>query len=298
MSLPDKSLLYKGTSVKRTNVEIEYSPENVQEIMKCKKDPIYFVENYCKIVSLDKGLTSFDLYNCQKTAIKHMTKNRMSILMFPRQTGKTTTTAAVILYYILFNPNYQVAIVAHKASGAREVLTRIKLMYENLPLWLQHGVKTWNKGDIELENGSVVFTGATTISGLRGKSCNLLFCDEAAIIQNSVAEQFFTSTYPVISAGSDTKIILASTPLGYNHFWKFWNDALHGVNGFAPYRINYWDIPGRDEKWAEGQKKILGELKFNQEILCVAGPTTVTVRDKLTGKVMEISMEQLYEECV
>jgi hypothetical protein len=141
-------------------------------------------------------------------------------------------------------------------------------MYENLPIWLQQGVTTWNKGDIELENGSIVFTAATSTSGIRGKSVNLLYVDEAAIIPNNVAEQFFTSVYPTISAGETTKILLSSTPLGYNHFWKFWNDAEEERNGFVPLFIPYREIPGRTEAWAEEQRRLLGELKFNQEVLC------------------------------
>jgi hypothetical protein len=141
-------------------------------------------------------------------------------------------------------------------------------MYENLPHWLQQGVITWNKGDVELENKSLVFTAATTASGIRGKSVNLLYVDEAAIIPNQVAEEFFTSVYPTISAGQTTKILLSSTPLGYNHFWKFWNDAENGRNGFTPLFIPYWEIPGRDDKWAAEQKAMLGELKYNQEVAC------------------------------
>jgi hypothetical protein len=185
-----------------------------------------------------------------------------------RQQGKTITSAACILWYTLFQENKTVAILANKSSAAREVLSRYELMYEMLPIWMQQGVKTFNKGDIELENGSKVFTAATSSSGIRGKSVNWLYIDEAAIIPNNVAEDFFTSVYPTISAGQTTKILLTSTPLGYNHFWKFWNEAEQGLNGFVPMFIPYSRIPGRDEKWANEQRSMLGELKFNQEVLC------------------------------
>ena len=180
----------------------------------------------------------------------------------------TTTSAAYILWYTLFQDAKNVAILANKATAAREVLARYQVMYEELPIWLQQGIKSWNKGDVELENGSKVFTSATTTSGIRGKSVNLLYVDEAAIIPNTVADQFFTSVYPTISAGETTKILLSSTPLGYNHFWKFWNDAENGKNGFVPLFIPYSEIPGRTEEWAAQQKAILGELKYNQEVLC------------------------------
>jgi hypothetical protein len=263
------SEIYNANSnLKAAGVTVEFTPDNIQEYIKCSQDPIYFIENYCYIVTIDHGLTLFKLYDCQKNKVNIIHNNRRVILMEGRQQGKTTTSAAYILWYTLFQPNKNVAILANKATAAREVLDRYQTMYEMLPAWMQQGVTTWNKGDIELENGSKVFTAATGKSGIRGKTVNLLYVDEAAIIPNNVAEEFFTSVYPTISAGQTSKILLSSTPLGYNHFWKFWNDAEKGRNGFVPLFIPYWEIPGRDEAWAEEQKKQLGELKYTQEVLC------------------------------
>ena len=260
---------YNGNSnLKPIGFEMQYTTEQVKELMKCRDDPIYFIENYCYIVSLDRGLILFNLYDCQKEKVDVIMNNRKVILMEGRQQGKTITSAACILHYTIFNSNKTVAILANKSTAAREVLSRYQIMYENLPLWMQQGIKTWNKGDVELENGSKVFTSATSASGIRGKSVNWLYIDEAAIIPNNVAEEFFTSTYPTIMAGETTKVLLTSTPLGYNHFWKYWNDATEGRNGFVALQIPYWKIPGRDEKWAADQKAVLGELKFNQEVLC------------------------------
>jgi len=260
---------YNGNSLlKPVGFEMQYTSDQVKEIMKCKEDPIYFIENYCYIVSLDRGLILFKLYDCQREKVEIIMNNRKVILMEGRQQGKTITSAACILHYTIFSSNKTVAILANKSTAAREVLSRYQIMYENLPLWMQQGIKTWNKGDVELENGSKVFTSATSTSGIRGKSVNWLYIDEAAIIPNNVAEEFFTSTYPTIMAGETTKVLLTSTPLGYNHFWKYWNDAQEGRNGFVALQIPYWKIPGRDEKWAADQKAILGELKFNQEVLC------------------------------
>jgi hypothetical protein len=264
-----KKIAYNGNpNLKQIGTVISYTSEQVTELMKCISDPIYFIERYCKIVSLDKGLIPFTLYACQKRKVDLILNNRKVILMEGRQQGKTITSAACILWYTLFQPNKTVAILANKSSAAREVLYRYEMMYELLPIWMQQGVKTFNKGDIELENGSRIFTAATSSSGIRGKSVNWLYIDEAAIIPNNVAEDFFTSVYPVVSAGETTKILLTSTPLGYNHFWKFWNEAEQGLNGFTPMFIHYSEIPGRDEKWAAEQRAILGELKFNQEVLC------------------------------
>jgi hypothetical protein len=261
---------YNGNrSLKQIGYSIQYTYEQVQELMKCKDDPKYFIKTYCKIVSLDsEQLIPFELFGYQEKFIDVIQDNRKVISMQPRQMGKSQTVAAYILWYTLFNNNKTVAILAYKSDAAMEILSRYQLMYENVPIWMQQGIKTWNKGDVELENGSSVFTAATSSAGIRGKSVNLLYVDEVAIVPNNIAEQFFTSVYPVVSAGETTKIILTSTPLGYNHFWKFWNDAESGANGFKHLRVNYWEHPKRDEKWASEQKALLGDVKFNQEVLC------------------------------
>ena len=257
-----------NSALKAAGVIIPFTEEQVQEYIKCKNDPVYFINNYCKIVSLDHGLIPFTLYPCQVKKILIIHNNRKVILMEGRQQGKTTSSAAYILWYTTFQDNKSVAILANKATAAREVLSRYQLMCENLPMWMQQGVTTWNKGDIEFENGSKVFTAATSSSGIRGKSVNMLYVDETAIIPNNLAEDFFTSVYPTISAGETTKILLSSTPLGYNHFWKYWNDSENGRNDFVNLFIPYTEIPGRDAKWAEEQRRQLGELKFCQEVLC------------------------------
>lgn len=260
---------YHGNpNLKPVGYKHDWAKEQIAEYMKCKEDPIYFIENYCMIVTLDQGLQPFKLYDCQKKKVDFIMNNRRCILMEGRQQGKTVTAAACILHYTIFQDSKTVAIMANKSNAAREVLARYQIMYEHLPIWMQQGVKTWNKGDVDLENGSRVFTAATTASGIRGKSVNWLYIDEAAIIPNNVADEFFTSVYPTISAGETTKILLTSTPLGYNHFWKFWNESEKGTNGFENMFIPYSEIPGRDEAWAEQQLQLLGELKFNQEVLC------------------------------
>ena len=271
-------------NLKGANQSIQYTEEQMREYLKCSSDPVYFINTYCKIVTLDHGLQPFTLYPCQVNKIRVIHENRKVILMEGRQQGKTTTSAAYILWYTLFDLK-TVAILANKAAAAREVLSRYQLMYENLPPWLQQGVTTWNKGDIKLENGSIVFTAATSASGIRGKSVNMLYVDECAIIPNTVADQFFASVYPTISAGNTTKILLSSTPLGYNHFWKFWNDADNDRNGFVNLFIPYTDIPGRDEAWATEQHRLLGDLKFNQEVLCkFLGSSLTLVNAKTIGE--------------
>ena len=266
----DPKNTYNGNqSLKQIGFVMDFTSDQVRELLLCKDDPVHFIKTYCVVVSLDTELlVPFDLYPYQEKFIETINEERRVISMQPRQMGKSQTVAAYILWYTLFNNNKTVAILANKAAAAREVLSRYQLMYENVPLWLQQGIKTWNKGDVELENGSKIITAATSSSGIRGKSVNLLYVDEAAIIPNNIAEEFFTSVYPVVSAGKTTKIILTSTPLGYNHFWKFWNDAEEGINGFVPLRVHYNEHPNRDDKWAAEQKALLGELKYNQEVIC------------------------------
>lgn len=275
-------LSYHGNpNLKPIGYEHDFTKEQLEEFVKCEQDPIYFIENYCQIVTLDKGLQPFKLYDCQKKKVDFIMNNRKTILMEGRQQGKTVTAAACIVHYSVFNADKNIAIMANKTSAAREVLSRYQIMYENLPIWMQQGVKTWNKGDVDLENGSRVFTSATTASGIRGKSVNWLYIDEAAIIPNNIADEFFASVYPTISAGETTKILLTSTPLGYNHFWKFWNESEKGTNGFENMFIPHTEIPGRDDAWVEEQFKLLGEVKFNQEVLCdFLGSTNTLISGK------------------
>lgn len=294
MTQPTEASSYHGNpNLKPVGYEHAWTKKQIAEYVKCSEDPIFFIENYCRIVTLDKGLQPFKLYDCQKKKVDFIMNNRRCILMEGRQQGKTVTAAACILHYIIFQNDKTVAIMANKSAAAREVLSRLQIMYENLPLWMQQGVKTWNKGDVELENNSRVFTAATTSSGIRGKSVNWLYIDEAAIIPNNVAEEFFTSVYPTISAGETTKILLTSTPLGYNHFWKFWNEAEKGKNGFKNMFIHYSEIPGRDEDWADQQLQLLGELKFNQEVLCEFLGSSNTL---INGKTLSVlsSIDPIY----
>ena len=289
----EKQTSYHGNpNLKKIGHQHEFTEEQIVEMALCETDVIHFIESWCKIVSLDHGLVPFKLYECQKEKVHTILDNRLVVVMEPRQNGKTIVAAACILWYTLFQQNKTVAILANKGSAAREVLSRYQIMYENLPIWMQQGVLTWNKGNVELENGCNVFTSATTSSGIRGKSINWLYIDEASIIPNTVAEMFFASVYPTISAGETTKILLTSTPLGYNHFWKFWNEADKKnpkYNGFERIFIPYTKIPGRDEKWAAGQLKLLGEVKYNQEVLCqFLGSSNTLISGSALGRMSSV----------
>lgn len=288
----DLTSYHGNPNLKPLAYQHDFSKEEIAEYIKCREDPVYFIENYVKIITLDKGLQPFKLYPCQKEKVRCIMDNRRVVLMEGRQQGKTVTSAACILHYTIFEEDKTVAIMANKSSAAREVLNRYQIMYENLPIWMQQGVKTWNKGDVELENNSKVLTAATTAAAIRGKSVNWLYIDEAAIIPNNIADEFFTSVYPTISAGETTKILLTSTPLGYNHFWKFWNESVKGVNGFENMFIPYYEIPGRDEKWLEEQKQLLGQVKFNQEVMCeFLGSTNTLINSNTISALSTIDPE-------
>ena len=256
----NKNLRPKGSVV-------EYSPEMISEYIKCKQDPIYFIKKYIKIIHVDKGVIPFELFPYQEKMVRSYHENRKCISLLFRQAGKTTTTAAYITWFIIFNDEKTCLVLANKAALAREILHRVKSGYENLPLWMQQGVISWNKGSIELENGSRVIAAATSSGAGRGYSISLLYLDEFAHLDAGVADDFFTSVYPTISSGKDTKIIISSTPNGFNLFQKFWVEAEKGINGFYHQRFDWWEHPERTQEWADEQKAVLGELKYNQEIL-------------------------------
>jgi hypothetical protein len=254
--------------LKRINMPMQLTEEQVREYVKCAKDPIYFIENYVKIITLDKGFVQISLYPFQRQAVKDINDNRRVIVKAGRQVGKTTMVVGYILWYILFNEDKFVAILANKAPTAREILNRIKIAYEALPLWLQQGVRTWNKGDIELENNCRVMATSTASSAIRGYSISLLYLDEFAFVPSNIADEFFTSVYPTISSGTQSKILISSTPNGMNHYYRMWTEAAEGQNGFKHIEANWRQVPGRDQAWADDQRRILGEEKFLQEMEC------------------------------
>lgn len=267
---------FKGNQLlKKSNVAQNFTEEQIEEYVKCAKDPVYFCENYVKIVSLDEGVQPFTMYDFQKTMVDSFHKNRFTICKIARQSGKSTTVLSYLLHYVLFNPSVSVAILANKGSLARELLGKLQLSYENLPLWLQQGVISWNKGSLELENGSRVISAATSSSAIRGMSFNVIFIDEYAFIPQHIAEQFFSSVYPTITSGSETKVIVVSTPNGLNHFYKMWIDAINKINDFVPIAVSWDMVPKRDEEWKEKQIKNTSEQQFKQEFECVSGDTLV-----------------------
>jgi hypothetical protein len=257
---------YNGnSSLKRAGVEIEYTRDQLIEITKCIKDPVYFITKYVKIVNVDEGLVPFNMWPFQVEMVKGFHANRFSIAKMPRQVGKTTTAAGYMLWCVLFTDDYKIAILANKGDLARDILGRIKYAFEYLPLWMQQGIVEWNKGNIVLENGSEISAYATSAAGVRGGSYNLVFLDEFAFVPQNMAVEFFTSTYPVISSGKTTKVIIVSTPHGLNMFYKMWTDAVEKRSLYVPLEVHWSMVPGRDAKWRDETIRNTSEEQFRQE---------------------------------
>jgi hypothetical protein len=261
--------IYLGNPLlKKANVKQDFTKEQIAEYVKCAHDPIYFTKNYVKIVSLDEGLVPFKMWDFQEELIKKFHRSRFNIAKLPRQTGKSTTVVSYLLHYALFNDSVNIGILANKASTARDLLGRLQTAYENLPKWIQQGVVSWNKGSMELENGSKILAASTSASAVRGMSFNIIFLDEFAFVPNHIAESFFASVYPTITSGKSTKVIIISTPQGMNHFYKLWTDAQNDRNGYTWHEVHWSQVPGRDENWKAETIKNTSERQFTQEFEC------------------------------
>ena len=252
-------------NLKKKNVPLSWTQDEISEYIKCKESPSYFIRNYVRIVHVDKGLIPFDLYDFQENMVDQFYDNRFVICKMPRQTGKSTTIIAFLLHYILFNEDVRVAILANKGSTARELLSRLQLAYEHLPVWLQQGIVTWNKGDMELENGSKILASATSSSAIRGGSFNIIFLDEFAFVPPNIADEFFRAVYPTISSGETTKVFIVSTPNGMNMFYKMWINAVEGRSDYYPIDVHWSQVPGRDEKWKDQTIRNTSEDQFRVE---------------------------------
>ena len=261
--------VYLGNpNLKKANVAVEFTQEQVIEFIKCKEDPVYFAKNYIKIVSLDEGEIPFNMYKFQEKLIENFHENRFNICRMPRQTGKSTTCVSYLLHYAVFNDNVNIAILANKASTAQDLLGRLQFAYEKLPKWVQQGIVSWNKRSLELENGSKIIAASTSASAVRGGSYNVIFLDEFAFIPNHIADDFFASVYPTISSGKSTKVIIVSTPKGMNHFYRMWHDAERGKNEYIPTDVHWSEVPGRDDVWKEQTIANTSETQFKAEFEC------------------------------
>ena len=301
--MPDNDVYLGNPNLKKANTQIEFTEDNIREFLKCKDDPVYFANNYMKIVSLDEGLVQFKPYDFQEKLIKNFHLNRFNICKMPRQTGKSTTSVAYLLHYVVFNDSVNVGILANKAATARDLLGRLQTAYENLPKWMQQGIIAWNKGSLELENGSKILAASTSASAVRGMSFNILFLDEFAFVPNHIAEDFFSSVYPTITSGKTTKVIMVSTPHGMNHFYRYWHDAEKGKNEYVPTDVHWSQVPGRDSEWKRQTISNTSEQQFKIEFECefLGSVNTLIAANKLRNLVYGEPYERnagldLYEE--
>ncbi len=293
--MASKDEIYLGNPLlKKAGVQQQFTKKQVEEYVRCREDPVYFTKNYVKIVNVDEGLVPFKMWDFQEDLITKFHKHRFNIAKLPRQTGKSTTVVSYLLHFVLFNDNVNVGILANKASTSRDLLGRLQTAYENLPKWLQQGVLVWNKGSLELENGSKILAASTSASAVRGMSFNIIFLDEFAFVPNHVAEDFFSSVYPTISSGKTTKIIIISTPYGMNHFYKMWVDAQNDRNEYVWSEVHWSQVPGRDEAWKAQTIKNTSERQFTQEFECefLGSVDTLIAASKLRALVFETPISQ------
>ena len=296
--------IYLGNpNLKKANTLVEFDQEQIIEYVRCKNNPVYFSKNHVKIVTLDEGLKAFEPYDFQEKLINNFHDNRFNICKMPRQTGKSTTVISYLLHYLLFKDSVNIGILANKAATARELLGRLQTAYENVPKWMQQGVLSWNRGSLELENGSKILAASTSASAVRGMSFNILFLDEFAFVPNHIADSFFSSVYPTITSGKSTKVIIVSTPHGMNHFYRMWHDAERGKNEYIPTDVHWSQVPGRDDAWREQTIANTSEQQFKVEFECefLGSVDTLIAPSKLRSLVYESPIQKsagldVYEE--
>jgi hypothetical protein len=288
------------TRLRRAETKIHLNNEQIQEYIKCKHDIMYFIENYCKINDPNKGFTVPTLYDYQKKILVMLQESKQCIIMCSRQSGKSTTLALFITWYMIFFNDKNSGILANKGKTAREVFGRVLQTYRSVPHFLKAGVYEYNKSSIIIDTGSKTFADTTTEEGLRSNSVNgLLLIDECAIIHKNIWEEFYTAVLPTLSAGKESKLVLISTPKSKNHFYEIWQGAITGQNGFSHFKATWRDVPGRDEEWKKNEiKKMTGankEERFRQEYECLSGDSVVTIQDH-NGNIRNIEFKQLYKE--
>lgn len=304
-------MAYQGNqNLRSANEKIVYTPEMKKEFIRCYSDIIHFGEEYCHIITIDEGKVKIKFWDFQKKMIKamydppeyrnaegQMEKKKFLIVLSPRQVGKTTVSAVYLTHYAIFNEHKTIAILANKEKTALEILSRIKMIYEGLPLWLQPGIVDggWNKQSITLGNGSRIIATSTASSAIRGYTINSLFLDEFAFVPPQIAEEFMNSVYPTVSSGKTSKIIIVSTPNGMNHFYNIWIDAIRGKNSYFPIKINWWEVPGRDDNFKKEIIRNQGITSWNQEYNCFSTHSNVNIRNKENGLIKSVTVNELWE---
>lgn len=264
----------------------------LEEYAKCKEDILYFADNYYTVKNVDGGNVLFKPRDYQRKILKALfdppDDRRHLILLAPRQTGKTTVIGCYIAHHVLFNNDKECALLSFKEAGAIEILDRIKLGIEGLPLWMQSGILEWNKKTISFETGSKIFAAGTSKHSISGRSLSIAYLDEAAKVGENIIQDFKNGIFPVIASSKSGKLILSSTPVGKNHFYEDWEKARTGKSDFYPIRIP-WNVAGRDEKFKDNIIRTHGRLHWNQEYACdFAGSSTTLIDSYYIDKIKPI----------
>lgn len=279
--------------VKRDGVQHSFTQAELEEYIKCKNSVEYFCENYIKVIHIDYGLIAFKPYDYQKELFKAFNEHRFNVVLACRQSGKSIAVCAYLLWYAIFHSEKFIAILANKAATAKEMLSRITLMLENLPFFLQPGCKTLNKSTIEFSNNTRIEAHATSSSSIRGKSVSILYLDEFAFVEDD--KTFYTSTYPVISSGKTSRVIITSTANGIgNMFHKIYEGAVQKTNEYFASRVDWWNVPGRDEKWKEQTINNTSLEQFEQEFgNCIENNSQINIM--VDGIKCDITIGDLYD---
>lgn len=277
-------------NLRDANEPVKIDIDKLREIKKCAIDPIYFIRNYVYINTKDNGMQLFDLYDFQEAALKRFLKYRFNINKWSRQVGKSTVVRGFILWWGIFHKDQLIAMIGNKLSLAKEQMQQLRDSYSRLPVWLQPGVKLWNKTSIQFSNNSRIIVSSSSPDNIRGFSINLLYLDEFAFLRPNLATEFIASVMPSISSGKTTRCIITSTPNGMNHFYDMWQTSLDepqaeaelqkGNNNLYVRSVVTWDqVPGRTEEWANAEKLKIGDQRFRQEYECEFVGSGITLID-------------------
>ncbi len=286
----------RNPRLKKAGAVSEFTPEMIAEVRRCRDDPVYFARKYVMIKHAKRGKIKFDLYPYQEEMLRIYMKNQYNIILSARQTGKTETTCAYLLWFAIFHGDKTILVVSNKGSNAKEMIGKIQYAYEELPEWLKPGIddSSWNKHECAFDNKSRIIAQATSSDSGRGLAISLLYCDEFAFVKPHIQAEFWDSVSPTLSTGGSC--IISSTPNGdTNLFAELWRRATMNIQGnvFFPKHVPWDAPPGRGEEFKKKQIAILGERKWRQEFECVHGDALVTVRNKVTGLIETISIFNL-----
>jgi len=256
-------------NLKRAQLPFEYTPEEWDELAKCKNDILYFAYKYCNIQT-SKGVMRVEeaggLRDFQEQILLSLKANKYNILMASRQIGKSVTSAIFILWFTLFHAEKTALIVADNFTTTKELMDKFRIAMDGLPFFMKPGIKHINSGNIKFDNDSRIVGRTTTKKSGIGLTVNLLYIDEFAHIDSAKLDEFYRAVFPTITADPDAKVVITSTPNGKNKFYDIWTDAVEKRSNFVPLRVDWWQVPGRDEEWKAAAIADLGSIEdFNQE---------------------------------